>query len=602
MKNNKLYFFISLVLLVVFYGGFKYVEFLNFQRDKIANSNYKARVLSLKNQLSDMIISKQKSTIAIAISLSTNQQLANEIKTSNIKKYNYHNLITKFKNETFYKNIWIQILDKNLTSCYRSWSNKTGDNVATFRDDLVDVMENKKVTYSVGVGKFDFSIKAIVPVFLDKEFVGIIEIISHFNSIDRQLQKNGISSLIIADKKFKKQLTHPFTKIFMDDYYIANFDANKKYIDYLKKHGIKDYLNDSYRVENGFLIISTKLQNKQSQDIGYFVMFQNLKDIKNENLDFFVFKWLTFVTIFTMAILIIIGFLLYKANRKQKYYYKTIINSSTNIVLINNKKNILDVNNSFFKYFTDYKNLDEFKEKYNCIANLFDKDNKYLQKDMDGLNWVDYLLQKHTESNKVKIKYHNNIYYFTVSASMVDETRNRYSIIFTDITKQERYQQKLEYTSVTDALTNIKNRRYFQDKIVQEVADVNRYKSSLSLIMFDIDFFKKVNDEHGHDVGDDVLVEYTKFITKQLRENDTFCRVGGEEFIILLPHTIKESAYFVAEKLRINIEKYKKILPITMSFGVVEYSKEEDVTTVLKRLDNALYEAKDTGRNKVIVN
>jgi len=602
MKNNKLYFFILSVLLIVFYAGFRYVEFLNLQRDKIANSNYEARVLSLKNQLTDMIISKQKSTIAIAISLSTNQQLANEIKTNNIKKHNYHNLITKFKDETFYKNIWIQILDKNLTSYYRSWSDKTGDNVATFRDDLVNVVKNKKISYSVAIDRFDFNIKAVVPVFLDGEFVGIIEIISHFNSIDKQLQKNGISSLVIADKRFKKQLTHPFTKIFMDDYYIANFDAKKRYIDYLKKHGIKNYLNNSYKIENSFLIISTTLYDKENQDIGYFVMFQNIKDIKSENLDFFVFKWLTFATIFIMTILIIIGFLLYKANRKQKYYYKNIINSSTNIVVINNKKNILNVNNSFFKYFNDYKDLDEFKKEHNCICDFFSEDDDYIQKEMDGLNWVEYLLKNHKKSNKVKIKYHDNIYYFTVSASMVDETKGHYSIIFTDITKQEIYQQKLEYTSVTDALTNIKNRRYFQDKIVQEIADVNRYKSSLSLIMFDIDFFKKVNDEHGHDVGDDVLVEYTKFISKQLRENDTFCRIGGEEFIILLPHTTKESAYYVADKLRDSVENYKKILPITMSFGVVEYSKKEKVTKVLKRLDDALYEAKNTGRNKVVTN
>ena len=602
MKNNKLYFFIILLLLVAFYAGLKYIDFLNFQSEKITNSNYKTRVLNLKNQLSEMILSKQKSTIAIAISLSTNKQLANEIKANNIKKYNYNNLIKKFKNETFYKNIWIQILDKDLNSLYRSWSDKTGDNIATFRDDLVDVVKNKKISYSINVDKFDFNIKAIVPVFLDKKFVGIIEIISHFNSIDRQFQKHGIASLVIADKRFKKQIINPFTKTFMNDYYIANFDADKKYINYLKEHGIKNYLNNSYKIENGFLIISTTLFDKENQNIGYFVMFQNLKDIKNENLDFFVFKWLTFITIAVMAILIIVGFLLYKANRKQKYYYKNIINSSTNIVLVNNKKTILSVNNSFFKYFNNYKNLDEFKKQYDCICDFFSKDAKYLQKNMDGLNWVDYLLQKHIESSKVKIKYDNNIYYFTVSASIVDNTRNHYSIIFTDITKQEKYQQELEYTSVTDALTNIKNRRYFQNKIVEEVADANRYKSSLSLIMFDIDFFKKVNDKYGHDVGDDVLIEYTKFISKQLRKNDAFCRVGGEEFIILLPHSTKENASYVANKLRKSVEEYKKIIPITMSFGVVQYSKEEDITTVLKRLDEALYEAKNTGRNKVITN
>lgn len=118
--------------------------------------------------------------------------------------------------------------------------------------------------------------------------------------------------------------------------------------------------------------------------------------------------------------------------------------------------------------------------------------------------------------------------------------------------------------------------------------------------MFDIDHFKQVNDKHGHSVGDEVLIQYTKMVKSHLREVDSFCRIGGEEFIIILPHATKDEACQIAEKLRSKTEFSKKVVPITMSFGVVEYILGEDIEFILKRVDEALYGAKNSGRNRVV--
>jgi len=118
--------------------------------------------------------------------------------------------------------------------------------------------------------------------------------------------------------------------------------------------------------------------------------------------------------------------------------------------------------------------------------------------------------------------------------------------------------------------------------------------------MFDIDYFKKVNDENGHDAGDRVLVEYSKLISSTIRDSDIFCRVGGEEFMVILPHTIVENAIQIAEKLRITVEIHECKIPITISLGVVEYKLDETLNHFLKRLDMALYKAKDDGRNRVV--
>jgi diguanylate cyclase (GGDEF)-like protein len=113
--------------------------------------------------------------------------------------------------------------------------------------------------------------------------------------------------------------------------------------------------------------------------------------------------------------------------------------------------------------------------------------------------------------------------------------------------------------------------------------------------------FKAVNDKYGHDVGDNVLKEYTKIISSLLRSSDIFCRIGGEEFVIILPHTNIENAKSIAQKLRITVESSKVIIPITISFGVVEYKKGENLDSIFKRVDNALYKAKKSGRNRVEV-
>ncbi|HIP14232.1 MAG TPA: GGDEF domain-containing protein, partial [Sulfurimonas autotrophica] len=191
-------------------------------------------------------------------------------------------------------------------------------------------------------------------------------------------------------------------------------------------------------------------------------------------------------------------------------------------------------------------------------------------------------------------------YYFLVNAAIIDEEKEHYSVVFSDITQEEIFKQELQHSVITDPLTGIYNRRYYYEKIQKEMYEAKRYGLSLSLIMCDIDFFKKVNDLHGHDVGDEVLKYYTKLLQESLRKSDTLCRIGGEEFMIILPHTNKTQATKIAQKLREKVQESKKILPITMSFGVTEYISGESEDYLFKRVDQALYKAKESGRNRVV--
>ncbi|MGM0379823.1 MAG: GGDEF domain-containing protein [Bacillota bacterium] len=153
--------------------------------------------------------------------------------------------------------------------------------------------------------------------------------------------------------------------------------------------------------------------------------------------------------------------------------------------------------------------------------------------------------------------------------------------------------------SQTDQLTQIYNRVKFNEELEKEI---RKHQKHLSIIMFDIDHFKKVNDNYGHDIGDRVLIRLTNVVNELIRKNDTFARWGGEEFMILNPETNIEDAYDLAEKVRKKIKntKIEKVGNITCSFGVTEYKIEDEFDSFTKRVDEALYQAKENGRDRVV--
>ena len=162
--------------------------------------------------------------------------------------------------------------------------------------------------------------------------------------------------------------------------------------------------------------------------------------------------------------------------------------------------------------------------------------------------------------------------------------------------------EKLLKSAITDELTGVYNRKFFEKRVVEEMEIADRANEKISLIIFDLDRFKLVNDNFGHQFGDEVLKRTTQIAGNLIRKTDFLNRVGGEEFAIILPNTNKTQAVFVAEKVRKALEdnKHFKVGQVTGSFGVAERMKAESLRSWYKRADNALYQAKNTGRNRVV--
>lgn len=168
--------------------------------------------------------------------------------------------------------------------------------------------------------------------------------------------------------------------------------------------------------------------------------------------------------------------------------------------------------------------------------------------------------------------------------------------------KQFADSKELLRVSVTDSLTGIYNRTKFSAELIRRIDFCNRNNRPLSLIIFDIDNFKDVNDSHGHLIGDSVIQSTVSVIKKSIRSTDIFARWGGEEFVLLLSDTGIDKAMEMAERMRACIQnnKYNISENVTCSFGVVALKEDEEDESLMQRADNLLYIAKDKGKNVVV--
>lgn len=177
-----------------------------------------------------------------------------------------------------------------------------------------------------------------------------------------------------------------------------------------------------------------------------------------------------------------------------------------------------------------------------------------------------------------------------------------------EIQYRKSQQDHFQQLALTDALTGAVNRHHFNDVLGQEIVNVNQHGRPLSIMVLDIDHFKKINDTYGHGVGDEVLIMFYRTCKEAVRSSDVVARIGGEEFVIVMPNTPLVNAQLFAERLRKNIEQLEiKIdehkVSLTVSIGVSQWQAEQFINaeTFIAHADKSLYKAKNSGRNKVVV-
>ena len=396
------------------------------------------------------------------------------MKNEEYEKLNYQKIVDEIAQNSKYKNVWIQIVDKNGNSIYRSWTDKKGDNLL-FRKDLKNTLTSQAISTSISVGLFNLTLKARTPIYdNENNFQGALEIITHFNSISKDLKDNNIESLVITEKKYKETIKFPYTNIFIDDYYVANKNANMDFVNYVKGNGVEKYINiPTFIIENGYLISNYVLFDKNGEKLASIINFLDLKNIDTQIIK--SFKVQIIMTSVIALIILFFSFLIYiyttylKEIKHQESKKQSILDSQLSIIVITNGKEIIDANKKLFEFFKDVSNLKEFKEKYICICKAFIdmKDENYIfEKEYNGKNWAEYVLENDKKNFKVAMKNENGeIRHFSLKTSKIS-SENFIIATLSDITQdlakieedkeKDRFlYQQSKIAAIADTLKNI---------------------------------------------------------------------------------------------------------------------------------------------------
>lgn len=291
--------------------------------------------------------------------------------------------------------------------------------------------------------------------------------------------------------------------------------------------------------------------------------------------------------------------------QEQLIFNKLVLDSQNNIIFLQNDRGVVSANKSFLDFF-QVSSIEEFNELHSCVAELF----------MEYENYFALKILNHDQHWASELLKHNNIEYnvlimdtvtFEPKAFKIDvsgiEDSDKFVVSLTDITKLTTKSKQFENKATYDALTNVFNRSKFNEVFDLEVKTAVADGHPLCFAIMDIDFFKKVNDNYGHIIGDETLITFAQTIENKMNEIDTFARWGGEEFVLALPGSCIDTAFEIVDDLRKEIENtvFKEIGSITCSIGLTQLQDNDTIDDILIRSDEALYEAKDNGRNKVCI-
>jgi diguanylate cyclase (GGDEF)-like protein len=278
---------------------------------------------------------------------------------------------------------------------------------------------------------------------------------------------------------------------------------------------------------------------------------------------------------------------------------------------VENKEQIRKIDIAFNEFINNKLPVDENNRISASIDRLFQSWSD-LREELEQFNLDETVEKKETLLKKSEVAW-TKANEMVLTSQIVSEEKNKgyrsiyvFSVInlllgmFIIILLQKYIRKSLEKLAHYDGLTNLYNRRFFNETLSNTIAKSTRYNTSFALILFDLDYFKQINDTEGHDMGDTVLKHLAELLKKRIRKSDVIARIGGDEFAIIAEETKINEAFELSEKLRksVETENFPATSKLTISIGVAEYKTDDDLNTLFKRADKALYKAKKMGRNR----
>ena len=271
-KNKKAVFTILLYLIFLVFAGYLYMYQYEME---LKTKKYNDIAVEMKQVAESVIKNQEKENALISLSLSLNNNIKMALIQKDTSRLNFNYIINDISKYTDIDTIWIQLINTAGESFYRSWTDKTGDNLLDVRDDVTEVLQTKKRNSFISTGKFSLTFKAMTPIFDENTFVGIVESLVGFDSVIKSMNTQGYESILFVDKDYKKQLKNASEKMFMDDYFIATSNASQKILKIVKETNIEDYLKIKHFYideKNGFLFTKKSILSISKKSMGHFIL------------------------------------------------------------------------------------------------------------------------------------------------------------------------------------------------------------------------------------------------------------------------------------------------------------------------------------------
>ncbi len=322
LKNlYKSRIFVVLTFLIISFGMYLLIDYLkNNEIEQYKLDTYRDKVLESKIYLHTLIKEKQNATSTIGLGLSRNSDIIKALKNSSINPTLLKDYSKRLNQNTDFKNVWFQLVTKEGISIQRSWTNYKNDKISLSRKDLQKALIDKQMLNTISIGKFDMTFKVIVPVYdVDNiTFLGMVEVITHFNSIAKNLEEKKINTIILADKVYKKQLTKALSKTFIDDYYVANLEAKQYLIHYLQKYGMDNYFKnltvDDFYIDydlNSVVSYYKLIDNENNSSLGHILLIQSIDKIDISKISYI--KYIHNIYLLFSIIILILVFYIFNA-------------------------------------------------------------------------------------------------------------------------------------------------------------------------------------------------------------------------------------------------------------------------------------------------
>ncbi len=502
---------------------------------------------------------------------------------------------------------------------------KYGDDLSDIRHSFVYVNSQKKDIWGFEQGRTTHAFRYVFPFYdEDGNYLGAVETSLSSNFIQNKLVK---ASKLHTHFLVNKKIFH--AKTWSTKHLINNYIPSIEHKNYMYSIVDEIHTDKKNRLERDFLEpLQEKIVKKMafkkpfaiyhnienSVKVVSFLPVRNIKDKKvvaylvSYSDDNNIYEIQTHFIVLVVGMFFIFIFLTYfvyvnlRASEELKIYEKIISLTKSHMSFLDTDYVYKAVNNMYLTVHNKSKN----EILGHTVLELFGKElyedviKEKLDQCLAGqeIHYSDWFETEGTGLVYMEISFYNYVVKGVVKGIVVSSN---------DITKLHLTQEKLKELANKDQLTNLYNRRYFYDVVEKIISIAKREKTSVTVLMIDIDKFKNVNDTYGHGNGDEVIKSLATLLMEHTRESDIVARIGGEEFVVLLPNTTKESALKFANKLRLLTQELVistqdgYSIKFTISIGVnsVDLENEKTIEQALIRADKALYKAKNSGRNRV---